>query len=162
MRQYLGPSPYIESRNGKIRTAKEAAEGKTGSWENGSKPSTIMPATRWSIATGRSRAHQGLARRLWRLRGVVVAVHCHVPGQQHPGPHRVWVPGALRRFYLEDEDSKGHWFPCQPAGGRDFGGISETRAILQRGDNFKLPNSWQADCAYVAEYLKAEAMPGTR
>jgi hypothetical protein len=52
----------------------------------------------------------------------------------------VWVPGhCYGEFYLQDEQGQGHWLPCQAAGARDFGRISETRPILQKGDNFRVP-----------------------
>lgn len=51
----------------------------------------------------------------------------------------VWIPGhTYPEFYLEDEDGKGHWFPCQAAGSYQFGSMSEQRPILQKGDRFKI------------------------
>ena len=48
----------------------------------------------------------------------------------------VWVPGTCYpEFYLLDDDGKGHWFPCEMTENRSFGGTSETRPILQKGDN---------------------------
>jgi hypothetical protein len=40
---------------------------------------------------------------------------------------------------MVDAEGKGFWFPCQSAGDRSFGGIPETRYILQKGDNFRDP-----------------------
>jgi hypothetical protein len=34
-----------------------------------------------------------------------------------------------------DPKGVGHWFPCQAAGSRAFGGITDGRPILQKGDN---------------------------
>jgi hypothetical protein len=160
MRQYLGPSPFIESRNGKIRaTAKEALEGKTGAWEQ---VEALYDHARDKVEY-RNGPIKGALKALRdgygdceELSSLFIAM-CranNIPART------VWVPGhCYAEFYLEDEEGKGHWFPCQPAGGRDFGGISETRAILQKGDNFKLPEHGKP-VRYVAEYLKAEAMPG--
>ena len=54
----------------------------------------------------------------------------------------VWVPGhCYPEFYLEDDEGKGHWFPCQAAGSRAFGGIPEQKPILQKGDNFSVPEN---------------------
>ncbi|HWC91000.1 MAG TPA: transglutaminase domain-containing protein, partial [Pirellulales bacterium] len=55
-------------------------------------------------------------------------------------------------FYLEDKEGKGYWFPCQAAGTRDFGGISEFRPILQKGDNFQVPERKDRQ-RYIAEHL---------
>ena len=46
----------------------------------------------------------------------------------------VWVPGhCYSEFYLVDDEGKGRWFPCQSAGKREFGGISETAADPAKG-----------------------------
>ena len=56
----------------------------------------------------------------------------------------VWVPGhCYPEFYLVDDKGAGHWFPCQSAGSREFGGITEIRPILQKGDNFRPPKGGQ-------------------
>lgn len=52
----------------------------------------------------------------------------------------VWIPQhTYPEFYLEDDQGNGHWFPCQVAGPYEFGGMTESFPILQKGDNFKLP-----------------------
>ena len=66
--------------------------------------------------------------------------------------------------YLEDGKGRGHWFPCQVAGaGRDFGGISERRPILQKGDKFRLPGFRQeqryAQLTLVARKAAAPPKP---
>ena len=56
-------------------------------------------------------------------------------------------------FYLEDADGQGYWFPCQPAGNREFGGIAEMRPDpAQRG---QLPSARKAPraAALLSEYL---------
>ncbi len=68
----------------------------------------------------------------------------------------VWVPGhCYPEFYLEDAEGKGHWFPCQAAGARSFGGIAEQRPILQKGDNFTVPERREKQ-RYVSEFLKGD------
>jgi hypothetical protein len=53
----------------------------------------------------------------------------------------VWVPGhCYPEFFLEDDDGRGYWFPCQAAGAaRQFGEMTESRPILQKGDKFQVP-----------------------
>jgi len=66
----------------------------------------------------------------------------------------VWVEGhCYPEFYLEDKAGKGHWFPCQAAGSREFGGITEFRPILQKGDNFRPPSGGKERQRYMAEFL---------
>ncbi len=65
----------------------------------------------------------------------------------------VWIPEhCYPEFYLEDEEGKGHWFPCQVAGDRQFGQMHDYRPILQKGDRFKVPekNGLQH---YVSEFF---------
>ena len=66
------------------------------------------------------------------------------------------MPGhCYAEFYLEDDDGKGHWFPCQPAGKRSFGAIDEVRPILQKGDNFKNPENLKERVRFVTEHFSA-------
>lgn len=68
----------------------------------------------------------------------------------------VWVPGhTYPEFYLEDANGRGHWFPCQAAGeAHDFGEMHEDRPILQKGDNFKVPEE-RTPQRYVKQSLRA-------
>lgn len=44
-------------------------------------------------------------------------------------------------FYLEDSTTnQGHWIPCQPAGVYAFGGMPEFKPIIQKGDQFRVPD----------------------
>jgi hypothetical protein len=72
----------------------------------------------------------------------------------------VWVQGhCYPEFYLEDNKAVGHWFPCQIAGSREFGGIVETRPILQKGDNFKPHPGQKKNQRYLAEFLTGTPAP---
>ena len=48
-----------------------------------------------------------------------------------------------------------HWFPCDVSGIREFGGLSEPRVILQKGDGFKVPEKKKAQ-KYVAEFMSCK------
>ena len=66
----------------------------------------------------------------------------------------VWIPNhCYPEFYLEDDEGKGHWFPCQVAGDRQFGQMHEYRPILQKGDRFKVPE-YQAPQHYLSEFFR--------
>ncbi len=63
----------------------------------------------------------------------------------------VWVPDhCYPEFYLEDANGKGHWYPCQVAGDKQFGQMHDYRPILQKGDRFRVPEE-KAMQRYVAE-----------
>ena len=56
----------------------------------------------------------------------------------------VWIPDhTYPEFYLVNAKGEGQWFPCQLAGSREFGGMTEPRPILQKGDKFRLPGNSQ-------------------
>jgi hypothetical protein len=72
----------------------------------------------------------------------------------------VWVPQhCYPEFYLEDDEGKGHWIPAQIAGAREYGVYTDPRPVLQKGDNFKVPEKKEAQ-RYVAEFLKGKAGGG--
>ena len=48
-----------------------------------------------------------------------------------------------------------HWFPCDVSGIREFGGLSEPRVILQKGDGIKVPEKKKAQ-KYVAEFMSCK------
>lgn len=73
----------------------------------------------------------------------------------------VWVPDhCYPEFYLEDAAGQGYWFPCQAAGDREFGGITENRPVLQKGDNFMVPEKRGDPMRYVSEYITGTAGAG--
>ena len=66
----------------------------------------------------------------------------------------VFAKGAsYAEFMLAGPDGEQlHWFPCDVSGIREFGGLSEPRLILQKGDGFKVPEKKHAQ-KYVAEFV---------
>ena len=160
VRRYLGTSPFIETRHPQIRSsAKEATEGKENAWE---KVEAIYDWVREHVEY-KDGALKGALAALRdgngdceELSSLFIAM-CRVSGI----PARtVWLPGhCYPEFYLEDKAGHGRWFPCQAAGTRDFGGMSEFRPILQKGDNFRVPEQKEPQ-RYVAELLKVKALRG--
>lgn len=76
----------------------------------------------------------------------------------HGVPARtVFVPdNCYAEFYLEDSGGAGHWFPCQVAGTREFGGMSGHRPILQKGDNIRVPDEQKDPQRFVPEFLTGQ------
>lgn len=65
----------------------------------------------------------------------------------------VWVhEHNYPEFCLEDADGKLHWFPCESSGTRAFGEMPTPRVIMQKGDNFKVPERRKA-LRYVSDYM---------
>ena len=58
-----------------------------------------------------------------------------------------------------DADGKGHWIPCQAAGTRDFGNMPDHRPIMQKGDNFRVPEK-RGPQRYVVDHLKITSAGG--
>jgi len=154
---YLSTSPGIESTNSKIKSiAKEVFESKTSAWE---KVEALYDWTRENVeyeegpfrgAFAALKAGKGDCEELSSL-FIALCRASKVPART------VWIPGhCYPEFYLEDEDGKGHWIPCQAAGSRAFGGMPEFRPILQKGDNFRVPERSREAQRYVAEFLTGQ------
>ena len=161
VRKWLGPSPYIETRNNEIRRkAEEIVAGKSTAWEQ---VEAIYDWVRENVkyqngplkgALAAMRDGTGDCEELTSLFIAMCRVN-KIPART------VWVPDhCYPEFYLEDEQGRGYWIPCQAAGARAFGGIPEHRPILQKGDNFTVPESKQPQ-RYVPELLQAKSIGGT-
>ncbi|ADB16214.1 transglutaminase domain protein [Pirellula staleyi DSM 6068] len=140
VRKYLGPSPLIESTNTKIKAlGKELMADKSTAWEQ---VEAIYDGVRSKVNLGGTK-QMGAAAALKEgsatkedLTSLFVAT-CR--SQKIPA-RIVWVTDSLyAEFYLEDAEEKGNWYPCQVAGAREFGGVTDTRPILQKGDNIRVP-----------------------
>jgi len=160
LREFLGPSPYIESRHGKIvRLAKEAAADLDG-WN---KVEALYDTARAKVEY-KNGDLKGAARALadgWgdceELTCLFIAL-CRAEGI----PARtVWVEGhCYPEFYLVNDAGEGWWFPCQAAGTRAFGGMPDQLPILQKGDNFRDPDRPGKSLRYVSEFLRGSAAAG--
>ncbi len=151
---YLSDSPYIESRNKKIRSlAKRIVADKEHAWDQ---VEAIYDWVRENVeykngplkgALAALRDGNGDCEELSSL-FIALCRANKIPART------VWVPGhCYPEFYLTDDENKGHWIPCQAAGDRSFGGIHEKRPILQKGDNFRVPERPRDRQRYVAEFL---------
>jgi hypothetical protein len=156
--RFLNPSPYIESKDAKIKSlAAEITAGKESAWD---KTAAIFDWVRDNIkyefaeeikpAIASLKAGQGDCEELSSL-VIAMCRASKIPARA------VWIPGhTYPEFYLTDDQGKGHWFPCQAAGaGRQFGSMTEDRPILQKGDNFTVPGD-KAPQRYVKQSLTAK------
>ncbi len=165
--KFLNPSPYIESKDAKIKSlATQVISGKESAWDQ---VAAIFDWVRANVkyefaeqikpATAALKDGQGDCEELSSL--VIAMCRANkIPARA------VWIPGhTYPEFYLADEAGKGHWFPCQAAGAdRQFGSMNEDRPILQKGDNFTVPND-KTPQRYVKPTLTAKdaaAAPGVR
>jgi hypothetical protein len=140
LRQYLSPSPYIESGDPRLRSiASEIVDAKSPAWEQVEAiydwvRSNIRYQFNPQIKSGLQALEDGVGD-CEELTSLFVAL-CRaskIPARS------VWVPNhCYPEFYLLDEQGIGHWIPCQAAGEYDFGRIRESRPILQKGDNFRV------------------------
>jgi transglutaminase-like putative cysteine protease len=146
-KQYLSPSPLIESNHTRIRKiAKEIAAGQTKAWphvraiydwvrktikykENPNKSDTSkkLDSCLQAIDKGSGDCNQ--------LTSAFIAI-CRASGI----PARtVQIPDhCYPEFYLLDDKHEGHWFPAEASGGDEFGGILTHKPILQKGDAFRV------------------------
>jgi hypothetical protein len=160
VRKFLGASPYIETRNGEIRsTALKIGGQDDPAW---TKVESLYDWVRDNVkyqdgelkgALAALRDGTGDCEELTSLFIAFCRVN-HIPART------VWVPGhCYPEFYLEDDEGKGHWIPCQAAGTRDFGGMPDHRPILQKGDNFTVPEVKKPQ-RYVSEFLQTQSVRG--
>ena len=161
IRPYLLPSPKIESRDPKIRElAKTVGADKEKAWD---KVEAIYDWVREKVkyqngplkgALAALRDGTGDCEEITSL-FIAICRAAEIPART------VWVPQhCYPEFYLEDDKGQGHWFPCQSAGARQFGGIKETRPILQKGDNFRPPKNSKERQRDMAEHLSGKPSPG--
>jgi hypothetical protein len=161
VRAYLVPSPLIESNDPKIRElAKTIGVDKEKAWEH---VEAIYDWVRAKIkyqegpikgALAGLRDGTGDCEEITSL-FIAICRAANIPARS------VWVHNhCYPEFYLLDSKGEGHWFPCQSAGSREFGGITELRPILQKGDNFRPPKGGKKRQRYMAEFLSGSPTPG--
>lgn len=157
LQKYLLPSPYIESNDPQIRAlAPTLIKDHATAWDQvGAIFDWVRENVKYKFAKDIKPAVAALRDKegdCEELSSLFIAL-CRankIPARA------VWVPGhTYPEFYLEDASGQGYWFPCQVAGaGRDFGTMFEDRPILQKGDNFKVPDE-RTPQRYVKQSLRA-------
>lgn len=156
--KFLAPSPFIESANPKIKSlAAELTAGQDPAWNRAAAPfDWVRTNVQYEFAKDIQPAVQALEDRRGdceELTSLIIALWraAKIPGRA------VWVPEhCYPEFGLADDTGHLHWFPCQAAGAdRQFGSMLEDRPILQKGDNFKVPEEAKPQ-RYVQPYLRAK------
>jgi hypothetical protein len=165
VRRYINPSPYIEARHAKIRSlAREVLAEMPEEAPMWRKIETLydyvldhieyieQPEDTSALTTLRDEqadchGRSALFIALCRSQGVPARV--------------VWVNNhAYAEFYLEDPAGHGAWYPVESAGERLFGEMKLTRTILQKGDNFTLPERRGERLRYATDFLTGLPTPG--
>ena len=157
LRFFLSSSPYIDSTNARIKAAWRglAAQEVPNAW---ARVEQIYDFVRDNVkyvegslknASQALREGRGDCEEMTSL-FVALCRNAKIPARM------VWIPEhCYPEFYLEDASGKGHWFPCQAAGTRQFGRMDEYRPVLQKGDRFKVPEK-RTPSRYVSEFFKCD------
>lgn len=168
LRGYTGPSPFIESKHPKIRrltreVIKEFNEAnpEASDWarleaiydyvldtiEYLEGPDTSAMT---SLKEGSADCHG---------RSALFVAMCRANGT----PARmVWVNNhCYPEFYLEDPEGEGRWYPAESAGTRAFGEMPIARPILQKGDDFRVPERPRDRLRYASDYLTGRPVKGS-
>jgi transglutaminase-like putative cysteine protease len=155
--KYLSKSPYIESDDKQIKAlAAQIAKDEQAWQRTGALFDWVRANIKYEFAEQIKPAVQALKDRQGdceELSSLFIAL-CRaskIPARA------VWLPKhCYPEFYLLDDHGQGHWFPCQAAGAdRQFGSMIEDRPILQKGDNFKVPEE-RGPQRYVKQFLSAK------
>ena len=163
LKDYLGPSPFIESKEERIvDIANQLSEKHTdeSAWEQVEaiynwvrenveyKFDTQIHSCVDALESGKGDCEE--------LSSLFIAI-CRardIPARA------VWIPGhTYPEFYLVDAEGEGHWFPCQAAGTYQFGEMNERRPILQKGDRFKISGQKEIQ-RYAQPTLKCKNASG--
>jgi Transglutaminase-like superfamily len=155
VRQYLGGSPYIEVQNHAIKAlAKEVMSGVDSTATDWQKVEALYD---WVLdhieyvdgddKTALETLHDKQADCEGRSALFIALARVNkIPARM------VWVEHhAYPEFYLENEKGEGAWYPCESAGTRAFGEMPLARTILQKGDNFHVPEK-KEHVRYVSHY----------
>ena len=140
-KQYLGPSPLIESSHAADQGHRQATRrGPDQGLAPRPRDLRLGPQddpVQEERAVDRLRGGHRQGQR--RLQPVDFDVHRHLPGQRHSRPHgpdsRALLSGILSSATTKGQ---GHWFPAEVSGTEDFGGIFTHTPILQKGDAFRI------------------------
>lgn len=169
LKRFLGPSPMIEARSGKLkRLAKtvvadveaSASDGEASDWR---KVEALYEHVLDNIqyaegpdTSALTTLDEGIAD--CHGRSALFVALCRAAGV----PARmVWVhEHCYPEFWLQGPDDAGQWYPAESAGTRAFGEMPVARTVLQRGDSFRVPERPRERLRYASDYLTGRPLPG--
>jgi len=184
IRQYLQPSPYIESDNRIFaRMFADITRDRNTDWDKveaiysfvrnnvryndagwaqpvkGALSLVRQPEGEW---TADCKDMTCLFVALCRAGGIPARV-VRVPRHCYAEFYLQIRPDALPRDFPRGQTPPGFWFPVQVAGDYAFGGIPEQRVILQKGDNFPDPESpnFRGRTIWLREHFMGNVVPGS-
>lgn len=141
VRVFLTPSPLVESTAPEIRTlAEKLGDSEEPVWQQAR---TLYDYVRENVEFRKDSPLTGAKAALAdgygdceAFNAVFIAL-CRAKGI----PARtVWVPGhCYPEFYVQDSRKNGYWIPVEGALGDWFGAPPQRLPILQKGENYKLP-----------------------
>ena len=141
LRHYLQPGPLTNTKDPNIIAAKDKAiDGVDGAWNQvRAIHDWVLDNVRYQERPEIKTAGIALQEKVGdcqELSSLFVAM-CRA----HGVPARcVWIPRhSYAEFYLEDASGRGYWFPTESTNKEQFGYLPRTEVILQKGDNFKVP-----------------------
>ncbi|MEM6799229.1 MAG: transglutaminase-like domain-containing protein [Planctomycetota bacterium] len=157
LRRYAAVSPFIEAKDRRIRKIAreqlaELPEGATD-WQRIERLyDYVLDNIEYAEGPDTSAVHtlrEGYAD--CHGRSALFIALCRSIG----APARVvWVNHHVyAEFYLEDADGAGSWFPAESAGSRAFGEMPLARVILQKGDNFRVPERPKDRLRYATDFV---------
>jgi hypothetical protein len=155
-RKWLGPSPGMDPQSTKIKNlVKEVTEGKETAWEQ---IEAVYDAVRDRVKLDRvNPKHVNDALKEGKAnKEMLTAVFVTACRAMKVPARTVWITdGCYAEFYLEDAQGTGFWFPAMVVGDKQFGKLEDFHPILQKGDNFKVPELNEPQ-KFVPEVLKGK------
>jgi len=163
VRKCLGASPYVESTNAKVRSlARELTEGKATAWEQVQAIAAgVRERVKYEPANNdRFKGAIGAIRDGKADKEDLTAAFVAVCRAAKIPARMVWsMDYGYAEFYLDDAEGKGAWYPCVLHEEVELGALKDLRPILGKGDNFKVPESKDAQ-RFVREFLKGKGGGG--
>jgi hypothetical protein len=163
VKMYILPSPYIEINHPKIHEFnKEIMDSLADAADDWSKAEAIYDAVLKKVdyVEGPDKsAAEALHDKQGDCQGrsALFIALCRlnkIPARM------VWVHGhCYPEFYMEHADGEGYWYPCESAGTRAFGEMPLARTILQKGDNFRVPER-KEKLRYASDFTIGLPTPG--